>query len=122
MASEVIASIIAAATALVAVIVGPFVTIRAAKKHMLGPMRQAWINSLRDTVSEYIAHLSVARMQMSTSLSDSDEIRSRHQLDERARLQTAYQLKEKVCLLINPRETDPSGTSALGRKCLQRLR
>jgi len=55
METEVITSIIAAITALVAVVIGPFIMIRAQKNQMLGPMRQAWINDLRDSVAEYLA-------------------------------------------------------------------
>lgn len=106
MAPQVIASIIAALTALIAVVVGPFFTIRASKNHMIGPMRQAWINSLRDTVSEFLAQIYIPRTNVVASSTDPDEVRRTQEIEDRNRLQLAYQMKEKICLLINPGEDD----------------
>lgn len=106
MAPEVIASIVAAVTALVAVIVGPFLTIRASKTQMLGPMRQAWINSLRDTVSEFSASIHVGSYQVSALLAQDDNIRHAAEAAKHDRVQKTYQLKEKICLLINPKEEE----------------
>lgn len=106
MQPEVLASIIAAATALVAVIVGPFLTSRASKNHMLGPMRQAWINSLRDTVAEFIAHVYIARSHVVASTTDPLEVKRAQEIEDRNRVQLAIQLKENISLLINPKETD----------------
>lgn len=56
MEPQVLAAIIAAVTALVAVIVGPIVTINLGKRSMLAPMRQkTWEN--RYSVSENIVKL-----------------------------------------------------------------
>ncbi|MEZ0247348.1 MAG: hypothetical protein ACAH09_12000 [Methylophilaceae bacterium] len=106
MAPEVIASIIAASTALVAVVIGPFFMIRASKIQMLGPMRQTWINNLRDTVGEFVAHVYIARWHIVAATSAPDETRRTQEIEDRNRVQLAYQLKEKISLLINPKEED----------------
>lgn len=103
---QVIASIVAAVTALVAVAVAPFVTIRASKTQMLGPMRQAWINSLRDTVAEYIARIDVGIPQSSAVLAPDDGLRHAAVMERLEHQQHVYQLKSKIALLINPKESN----------------
>jgi hypothetical protein len=101
---EVVASIIAAATALVAVVIGPFVTMRASKNQMLGPMRQAWINDLRDTIAEFC---SVVSSRLPTgSISPDDQLRRTAQQDIQAAISRVSQLQAKITLLINPKECD----------------
>lgn len=106
MDATVIAAIIAAATALVAVVVGPIITFKASKKSMLGPMRQAWINSLRDTVADFITSIYVSQIQISGSVTGNDDIRNTIEVNKRNQLEVSYRLKEKICLLINPKEVD----------------
>lgn len=106
MEPPVVAATIAAVTALVAVTVGPFFTFRASKNSMLGPMRQAWINSLRDTVAEYIASIYISPEQFTGAVSNNDDIRHAVEVGKRNQLETTYRLKEKICLLINPTEPD----------------
>lgn len=105
-APEVIASMIAAATALVAVVVGPFLTIRASKTQMLGPMRQAWINSLRDTVAEYSAKVHVGSLQSAALVSSEDSVRHAAEIAKTEHRQQTYQLNAKIALLINPKEPE----------------
>lgn len=104
--SQVIAAVIAAATALVAVIIGPFVTIYASKRAILGPMRQAWINSLRDTVAEYLANVQMSVVTLSGALSEEASVRHAAEAAKANQIKDAFRLKEKICLLINPRERD----------------
>ena len=103
---QVIASIVAAVTALVAVAVAPFVTIRASKSQMLGPMRQAWINSLRNTVAEYIARIDVGAPQSSAVLAPDDGLRHAAVMERLEHQQQVCQLKSKIALLINPKESN----------------
>lgn len=105
MAPEVVASIVAAVTALLAVIVGPFLTMRASKNQMLGPMRQAWINSLRDTVSEFIASVYVGPVEAGV-LSRDDQVREAAYASKHAHIQKTVQLKEKIALLSNYKESE----------------
>ncbi|MEB1609570.1 hypothetical protein VDQ74_06640 [Xanthomonas campestris pv. campestris] len=104
MQAEVIASIIAAATALVAVVVSPFLAARTSKNQMIGPMRQAWINDLRNTLSNYSAHMSINRWYGAPSVQDAEPDRERKELDDLARVKEAIRLREKLFLLLNPRE------------------
>ena len=106
MEAPVIAATIAAITTLVAVAAGPFFTFRASKNAMLGPMRQAWINNLRDTVAEFIASIYISPTQLSGALSNDDNIRHAVEVSKRSQLEATYRLKEKICLLINPKEAD----------------
>ncbi|MFZ3017944.1 MAG: hypothetical protein WA056_05770 [Gallionella sp.] len=106
MPAEVIASIIAAATALVAVVVGPFLTIRASKAQMLGPMRQAWINSLRDAVAEYAARIHAGQPEPSALLERDVATRHAAQIGRAEHVQSTYQLQAKIALLINPNESE----------------
>jgi len=104
MDAQVIAALISAATALCAVILGPIIAMRASKNAMLGPMRQAWIDSLRDAIAEFITHVVVYAMPPSSLLSDDDQVRHAAKMDRLNLLKSSYRLKEKICLLINPKE------------------
>ena len=104
--TQVVASLIAAATALVAVIVGPFISFKASKRQMLGPMRQAWINSLRDTIAEYTSKIRLGMPQPSALLAPDDALRHQAQSERAEHLQSVLQLKAKIALLINPKEAD----------------
>lgn len=106
MDTDFITSIISASTALIAVLIGPFITIRASKNQMLGPMRQAWINTLRDTISEFLSLISISRFLVVASNKAPEEVRRTQEYEDRNRLQLAYHLKEKISLLINPKEED----------------
>lgn len=104
MQGEVISSIIAAATALAAVIASPFLAARTSKNQMIGPMRQAWINDLRDNLSEYISHLSINRWHTAPSVNDPEPVKEAKTLDELARIKEAIRIREKIFLLLNPKE------------------
>jgi hypothetical protein len=106
MQPEVAASIIAAITALVAVVIGPIITFKAQKNQVLAPMRQAWINSLRDTTSEFISTITISRWHVAPYEKEPDDIKAEKQATDMARVELACKLKEKVALLINPKEAD----------------
>lgn len=103
---EVWASLISAATALVAVIVAPFVSYQAGKRQMLGPMRQAWINDLRDNLSLYISLISVNRWYVLPSVDAPEEVRVLSEREDREKEQEAARLREKILLLLNPNEVE----------------
>ena len=73
---------------------------------MLGPMRQAWINSLRDTVAEYTAKVDAGIPQSSAVLASDDSLRHAAQRERLEHQQQVYQLKSKIALLINPKESN----------------
>ena len=106
MEPEILAAIIAAVTALVAVIVGPIVTINLGKKGILGPMRQAWINDLRDHLSQYLSLISISLWYIAPLEGESEDLTRNKDADYRARIQEVIRLKEKIFLLMNPNEAE----------------
>ncbi len=103
-----ITSLIAAATALLAVILGPLVTLWVAQKHarisIRSQNRQAWINTLRDTISEFVA--------ISTLGSAIVDAKDMHLKAERLLF-----LEAKIKLLLNPNERDHKKLIELVTKC-----
>lgn len=93
--------------AVLAVFVGPFVTLklgrkqielsrRIASKQIVAPMRQAWINTLREKLAELTGS---AFHYWNTRLVGTDELKD----EEQKRL---TQLEHEMELLINPTEED----------------
>lgn len=113
MQPEVWASIISAGTALVAVIIAPFVSYRAGKRQMLGPMRQAWINDLRDNLSLYISLISINRWNTLASVCESKDVRDHKESVDRERFQEAIRLREKIFLLLNHNEEKHTALAGL---------
>ena len=90
-------AIISAVSALCAIVLGPLVALWAARRQsraaVLSANRQAWINSLRDAVAEFIslvAYLSLDQ-EKSTLM---------------ARVERMMFIEAKVRLMLNPRESD----------------
>jgi len=69
-------------------------------------MRQAWINSLRDTVAEFTAKVRSGQPQASGLLASDDALRHQAQVEKAEHRQSVVQLKAKIVLLINPKEVD----------------
>ena len=94
-------TIISAATALVAVLIGPLVSIWIAKRQsrvtVLSANRQAWINILRDLIAEYISI---------TSLIHAGDWSSRTETEFDQRMERLVLLRAKVRLMLNPKEDD----------------
>ncbi len=95
-------AIVSAITALVAVIIGPLVSIFVAKNQInasvVSSNRQAWINRLRDELATLVAivhHLPSAHANQSVSTDDA--------IAEYGRFVEQFQV---IKLLINPKETD----------------
>ena len=68
-------SVISAVTALVAVLLSPLWTSRLAKKQILAPMRERWIDKLRGLVCEYISvidHFELLRISPDRQVSDGE--------------------------------------------------
>lgn len=112
---QVVASIIAALTALVAVIIGPFLSIRAAKTQMLGPMRQAWINDLRDTMAEFVARIQLGYGVVGDTSTHDDAVRHAARTTRIEHIQVTKNLLHKIALLINPLEEDHQELLRLAR-------
>ena len=96
-----IAQITTAFTALLAVVVGPIVTVYVARRQIRASVvsnnRQQWINQLRDTIADLLAKQQMART-----------LNSNFHSDERSlpRIEDVTRLGYKIQLLINPNESD----------------
>lgn len=101
-------ALFASITALVSVLLGPLVSIWVAQKQarvsVLSGNRQAWINSLRDQIAEFISVLAVMHSANWTSRTDKDYD------DEFKRI---LLLSFKVQLMLNPEEEDHKKLSDL---------
>jgi hypothetical protein len=103
--------ILSLAIAALAVFVGPFITLkisrrqfelsrRIADKQIVAPMRQAWINNLREKVAELSSSaLHYWNKDWSRPLHDSEDMKD----EEQKRLTL---LEHEIELLINPSEAD----------------
>lgn len=103
---------VSALTALVASIVGPFVTLSFARRQfnatVLSANRQRWIESLRDTLAELISLLVSALIVRSTWKSNWDKGRGPLREDAvlRDKLERIVLAQSRICLLLNPAEAD----------------
>ena len=94
--------LISALTALVAVIVGPIVSVYVAKRQIkasvVSSSRQKWIDNLREQLSEIITGIRFLGVHSSLDLTSETEFRER--------LQKLLLVETKVNLLLNPNESD----------------
>lgn len=94
-------ALISAITALCAVVLGPLVSLWAADKQsrvtVLSGNRQAWINTLRDLIAEYIAIVGVVHAGDWTQ-------KSEEEFDQK--LERLTLIRTKIMLMINPKEED----------------
>ena len=109
--------VITAATALVAVIVGPFISVHLVKRQIhasvVSASRQKWIDALRDQISEIIAVLRVVGLHRSL-----DTI-SKTELDER--IENLALLESKITLMLNPDEDDHKAIVAIIRQAIETI-
>jgi hypothetical protein len=102
MAPEIIAAWIGLIAVMLAQIVAMGLTTYSVRKQtavsVLSANRQAWINTLRDYVAEYIAQASILFAAEAAGLSDKDEHVPRYE--------KLLILEAKIKLLINPNEVD----------------
>jgi len=94
-------AIISAVTALLAVLLGPLVSLWAAQRQsrvaVLSANRQAWINALRDLISEYV---SISGLMHAGDWSNRTEI----EFDQK--MERLVLLSAKIRLMLNPKEDD----------------
>ncbi|MCC7407828.1 MAG: hypothetical protein IT442_07130 [Phycisphaeraceae bacterium] len=93
--------VITAATALVAVVVGPAVSIYVARRQIRAAVvsanRQVWINSLRDAISDYLAKHAIAWNLNRLLYADKSSV---------PRIEEIVRLNTRIALLVNPGEPD----------------
>ena len=102
------AHIITAATALVAVIVGPIVSLWVARRQIrasvISANRQAWVNALRESIAEFLSQVNLASSIQRAGGNDEAVFE---------RTQRIMQLNCTIDLLINPKESDHADLARL---------
>ena len=95
------ASVLTALTALLAVVFSPLVTLAIARRQLRGSVvsinRQAWINELRKTVSEYAGVMNLANQLRAQGDATYDRM---YELMHRA-----LELESHIMLMLNPNES-----------------
>jgi hypothetical protein len=82
---------------LAAVIIGPIVTFKVAKRQIVSPIRQKWIDELREIISEYLSECEKLLVL------GKDGILNAEDTDERILTRLLY-LEQKLRLMLNPNE------------------
>jgi hypothetical protein len=100
--------LITTVTALIAVTVGPIVTIcvsrRQIRASVVSSNRQQWINNLRDTIADFLAKIIMVRTL---------NARSHPDISTLPRLEEAMRLGNKIELLLNPKDADHAELAGL---------
>ncbi|MEZ8771030.1 hypothetical protein AB6D79_23550 [Vibrio alginolyticus] len=101
-----IVSVGALGVAFLALFIAPIVNARISRRQVIAPLRQAWINSLRDKLAEILSIVSVARFDIVSSIDASTETRDRSLNEDRLRYERLVFLVASIELHINSRESD----------------
>jgi hypothetical protein len=86
--------------ALAAVIVGPIVTFKVAKRQIVSPIRQKWIDELREILSEFLSECRKAII-----LYEGTGLLNAENMDNELFRKLLY-LEQKLVLMLNPHEAD----------------
>lgn len=92
--------------AFLALFIAPLVNARNSKRQVLAPMRQAWINALRDKVSEFVSIATIGRQHVCPSSTAPEEVKQQAHKDDRERYARLKLLVASVELHINPMEQE----------------
>ena len=121
-------SMVSAATALVASIVGPLVTLSVGRRQfaasVLSANRQRWIEQLRDLLAEFVSQLGAVWVIRATWQGEWNKGLAPIAADP-ARLEKMQRLllvQSKIRLMLNPTEADHQELYAAIEASLQRLR
>ena len=85
---------------LVAVVIGPFVTFEVARRQIISPIRQKWIDDLRELMSEFLSECERAIV-----IGEGLGLLNTENSDEALFKKLLY-LERKLALMLNPREED----------------
>lgn len=109
--------VISALTALVAVIVGPSVSVYLAKRQIhasvVSSNRQKWIDNLRDQLSEIITSIRILGLHRNMGNIEQEEFDRR--------LEKLVLMETKINLLLNPLESDHKAISETIHKAIEKL-
>ncbi|EHT4943367.1 hypothetical protein KX909_004238 [Vibrio vulnificus] len=115
-----VVSVGALGIAFLALFVAPIVNARISKRQVIAPMRQAWINSIRDKLAEILSIVSVDRFNICPSVDASHEIKDRCHSEDRLRYERLMFLVSSIELHINARESDHQCLVKLLKEIAQR--
>ena len=101
-----IISIGALSVAFLALFIAPLVNARNSKRQVIAPMRQVWINALRDKVAEVVSIVSINRLHITPMESDSEERKLEAHKEDQQRYERLMLLTSSVELHINATESD----------------
>lgn len=108
---------ISAVIALVAVVVGPIVSVYITKRQIhasvVSSNRQKWIDNLRDQLSEVITSIRILSLHRSLEKIENSELNDR--------IEKLVLLEAKINLLLNPNEADHKTLSGTIRKAIDTI-
>lgn len=84
--------------ALVAVFLGPFLSARLAKQQIVAPIRQKWIDELRNLITDFLS-----TAQMLVVVNESDGILKQDDIDKET-YKNMLSIERKLTLMLNPNE------------------
>jgi len=92
--------------AFAALFIAPFFNSQNSKRQVIAPMRQAWINTLRDKISEALAIMSVNRLNYCPSSHWDEERKERAEKRDLENYEQLMLLIASINLYINPDEPE----------------
>ena len=108
-ASDVVACL-SMLVALSAVIVGPIASMRLARRQIVSPIRQKWIDDLRDLISTLLS-----RCRSAIIMTEGNGLLNKRKPNEQVLNEVLF-LEQKLQLMLNPRESDHEELLALVSK------
>jgi hypothetical protein len=99
-------SIAALAVAFLALFIAPFINSKNSKRQTIAPMRQAWINNLRDKISEVLAIISIDRSNYCPSTDWDEDKKDKANNMDLENYEKLMLLESSISLHINSTEPD----------------
>lgn len=95
-----IVACISATIAFISVIVGPIISLKISKRQLIFPIRQKWIEDLREVMSEILSEC-----QKAIIVDEGQGLLSKKDVDEKLLGRLMY-LEQKLRLILNPIDND----------------
>ena len=116
--AEYTVAVISALSALCAILLAPLISLYTVKRQIgvsvLSNNRQAWINALRDSISEFVTLISFVHVGNYGGKSGDQQFLEKQQILEK--MERAFLLESKIQLMLNPKEDDHNSLIALIRE------
>lgn len=92
--------------AFAALFIAPLINARNSKRQVLAPMRQVWINTLRDKISELISIVSISRLHICPNEAQDEDLKIEAHKEDRIRYEKLKLIASNIELHINPSEAE----------------